>query len=96
MRRARGDDVHVRGRRSHVLGRDVRAAEQIDGVAEVLQRRGDRKRIVAPDGSTIVPSSKPGPDGTLIKALARALRAALTIDARAADEIPSTKGSLGG
>jgi imidazoleglycerol-phosphate dehydratase len=30
------------------------------------------------------------------KALARALRAALTIDARAADEIPSTKGSLGG
>ncbi len=30
------------------------------------------------------------------KALARALRAALTIDARAANEIPSTKGSLGG
>jgi len=30
------------------------------------------------------------------KALARALRAALAIDARAADEIPSTKGSLGG
>ncbi|MGE3145791.1 MAG: imidazoleglycerol-phosphate dehydratase HisB [Pseudorhodoplanes sp.] len=30
------------------------------------------------------------------KGLARALRAALTIDARAANEIPSTKGSLGG
>ena len=30
------------------------------------------------------------------KALARALRAALAIDARAANEIPSTKGSLGG
>lgn len=30
------------------------------------------------------------------KALARALRAALAIDPRAADEIPSTKGSLGG
>ena len=30
------------------------------------------------------------------KGLARALRAAFTIDARAANEIPSTKGSLGG
>jgi hypothetical protein len=39
-----------------------------------FQRRGGRKRIVAPDGSTIVPSSKPQPDGTLVKALARAWR----------------------
>ena len=39
-----------------------------------FQRRGARKRIVAPDGSAIVPSSKPQPDGTLIKALARAWR----------------------
>jgi imidazoleglycerol-phosphate dehydratase len=30
------------------------------------------------------------------KALARALRAAVAIDARAKDEVPSTKGSLGG
>src|SRR6187401_3345448 len=30
------------------------------------------------------------------KALARALRAAITVDPRAKDEIPSTKGSLGG
>ena len=36
-----------------------------------FQRRGGRKRIVAPDGSTIVPSSKPQPDSTLVKALAR-------------------------
>jgi hypothetical protein len=39
-----------------------------------FQRRGGRKRIVAPDGSAIVPSSKPQPDGTLAKALARAWR----------------------
>jgi hypothetical protein len=39
-----------------------------------LQRRGGRKRIVAPDGSAIVPTSKPQPDGTLVKALARAWR----------------------
>jgi hypothetical protein len=38
------------------------------------QRRGRRKRIIAPDGSAIGPSSKPQPDGTLIKALARAWR----------------------
>ena len=37
-------------------------------------RRGGRKRIVAPDGSDIVPTSKPQPDGTLLKALARAWR----------------------
>jgi hypothetical protein len=39
-----------------------------------FQRRGGRKRIVAPDGSEIVHTSKPQPDGTLVKALARAWR----------------------
>ena len=39
-----------------------------------FQRRGGRKRIVAPDGSAIVPTSKPQPDGALLKALARAWR----------------------
>jgi hypothetical protein len=39
-----------------------------------FQRRGSRKRIVAPDGSELAPATKPQPDGTLIKALARAWR----------------------
>jgi hypothetical protein len=39
-----------------------------------FQRRGGRKRIVAPDGSELTPASKPQPDGTLVKALARAWR----------------------
>jgi hypothetical protein len=39
-----------------------------------FQHRGGRKRIVAPDGSEIVRTSKPQPDGTLVKALARAWR----------------------
>ena len=39
-----------------------------------FQRRGGRKRIVAPDGSEIAPISKPQPDRTLVKALARAHR----------------------
>jgi hypothetical protein len=39
-----------------------------------FQRRGGRKRIVAPDGSDVSPISKPQHDGTLLKALARAWR----------------------
>lgn len=39
-----------------------------------FERRGGRKRIVAPDGSELSPSSGPQPDGTLVKALARAWR----------------------
>jgi hypothetical protein len=39
-----------------------------------FQQRGGRKRIVAPDGSAIVAATKLQPDGTLLKALARAWR----------------------
>lgn len=51
---------------------------RLDGTTLVVripmqfQRRGGRKRIVAPDGSAIVPATKPRPDGTLVKAIARA------------------------
>ena len=57
-----------------------RVETRLDGTTLVVripmrfQRRGGRKRIVAPDGSAIVPSPKPQPDGTLVKALARAWR----------------------
>jgi hypothetical protein len=53
---------------------------RLDGTTLVVriplrfQRRGGRKRIVAPEGSAIVPVDKPQPDGTLVKALARAWR----------------------
>jgi hypothetical protein len=53
---------------------------RLDGTTLVVripmrfQRRGGRKRIVAHDGSEIVPTSKPAPDGALVKALARAWR----------------------
>jgi hypothetical protein len=53
---------------------------RLDGTTLVVripmrfQRRGGRKRIVAPDGSAIVPTLKPQLDGTLVKALARAHR----------------------
>jgi hypothetical protein len=38
------------------------------------QRRGSRKRIVAPDGGELAPATRPQFDGTLVKALARAWR----------------------
>jgi hypothetical protein len=53
---------------------------RLDGTTLVVripmrfQRRGGRKRIVAPDGSEIAPSTKPQPDGALVKGLARAWR----------------------
>jgi hypothetical protein len=59
---------------------------RLDGTTEVVripmrfQCRGGRKRIVAPDGSQIVPTSQPRPDSTLIKALARAWRWQRTLD----------------
>ncbi len=55
-------------------------ATRLDGTTLVVripmrfQRRGGRKRIVAPDGSEIVPTTKPQPDGILVKALARSWR----------------------
>jgi hypothetical protein len=56
----------------------IQSAEtRLDGntlVVRIPQRRGGCKRIVAADGTEIAPTSKPQPDGTLVKALARAWR----------------------
>jgi hypothetical protein len=38
-----------------------------------FQRRGGRKRIVAPDGSELVPATKPQPDGALLNGQTRRL-----------------------
>jgi hypothetical protein len=46
----------------------------------LLQRRGGRERIVAPDGSETLPGAKPQPDSTLVKALARAWRCEKLLD----------------
>ena len=39
-----------------------------------FRQRGGRKRILAPDGSDLAQSTRAQPDGTLVKALARAWR----------------------
>ena len=57
-----------------------RVETQLDGSTLLVripmrfQRRGGRKRILAPDGTELAPTSKPQPDSTLVKALARAWR----------------------
>jgi hypothetical protein len=57
-----------------------RVETRLDGSTLVVripmrfQRRGGRKRILAPDGTELGPTSKPQPDSTLVKALARAWR----------------------
>jgi hypothetical protein len=62
--------------------RDERVESRRDGKTLLVriplrsQRWGGRKRIVAPDGSAIVPASKPQPDGTLLNKLARVALAA--------------------
>jgi hypothetical protein len=56
-----------------------------------FKRRGGRKRIVAADGSNVVPSSKPQPDGTLVKALARAWRWQRMLD----EGVYTTVGEIG-
>jgi hypothetical protein len=56
-----------------------------------FQRRGGRKRIVAPDGSQIAPTSKPQPDGALLKALARAWRWQRMLD----EGVYTTVGEIG-
>ena len=60
-----------------------------------FQRRGGRKRIVGPDGSEIVPTSKPQPDGTLIKAQARAWRWQELIDESVYISVPVLLGQSG-
>ena len=66
----------------------IQSAEtRLDGTTLVVripmrfQRRGGRKRIVAPDGSAIVPTHEAAADGTLVKALARAWRWQKLLDA---------------
>jgi hypothetical protein len=56
-----------------------------------FQQRGGRKRIVTPDGTAIVPSSKPQPDGTLVKALTRAWRWQRMLD----DGVYASVGEIG-
>jgi hypothetical protein len=71
---------------------------RLDGNALIVrlpmrfQRRGGRKRIVAPDGSELAPTTKPQPDGTLVKALARAWRWQKLLD----DGVYTTVSEIGG
>jgi hypothetical protein len=65
----------MRGKRHDAGGRDEAGRDTLVVRIPIrFQRRCGGKRIVAPDGSGIVPTSKSQPNGTLVKALARAWR----------------------
>jgi hypothetical protein len=57
-----------------VTPRDRRQKSRAPRLPTRFRRRRGRKRIVAPNGSGIAPTSKPQTDGTLVKPLARAWR----------------------
>jgi hypothetical protein len=63
------------GRNMRLRSRFAREPGGTSPVAAANHRRGGgRKRVVAPDGGELAPSSEQEPDGTLLKALARAWR----------------------
>jgi hypothetical protein len=67
--------VAVYGKELRLWHCAVESDEGADGARPMrFQRRGGHKRIVALDGNEIVPTTKPQPDRTLGKALARAWR----------------------
>jgi hypothetical protein len=79
------DGFEWEGRRYKSLSAVARAITgtietRLDGSSLIVripmrfQRRGGRKRLIAPDGSVVAANAKPAPDGTLLKALARAWR----------------------
>jgi hypothetical protein len=73
---------------------------RLDGSALIVripmrfQRRGGRKRIAAPDGSELAPRTKPQPDGTLVKGLARASRWQKLLGVDAYASVTETPGAL--
>jgi hypothetical protein len=73
--------VAVYGKELRLWHCAVESDEGADCARPLRLQRGGHKRIVAPDGSAIVTTSKPQPDSTLVEALARAWRWQRQLDA---------------
>ena len=56
------------------MNRELQGDTLIVRIPMRFKRQGGRKRILAPDGSDLAPPARAQPDGTLVKALARAWR----------------------
>ena len=56
------------------MNRELQGDTLVVRIPMRFRRQGSRKRILAPDGSDLAPPARAQPDGTLVKALARAWR----------------------
>ena len=56
------------------MNRELQGETLVVRIPMRFRRQGGRKRILAPDGSDLAPPARAQPDGTLVKALARAWR----------------------
>jgi hypothetical protein len=56
------------------MNRELQGDTLVVRIPMRFNRQGGRKRILAPDGSDLAPPARAQPDGTLVKALARAWR----------------------
>ena len=56
------------------MNRELQGDTLVVRIPMQLKRQGGRKRILASDGSDLAPPTRAQPDGTLVKALARAWR----------------------
>lgn len=63
------------------MNRELQGDTLVVRIPMRFKRQGGRKRILAPDGSDLAPPTKQQPDGTLLKALARAWRWQRQLDA---------------
>jgi hypothetical protein len=63
------------------MNRELQGDTLVVRIPMRFKRQGGRKRILAPDGSDLAPPTRAQPDGTLVKALARAWRWQRQLDA---------------
>jgi hypothetical protein len=63
------------------MNRELQGDTLVVRIPMRFKRQGGRKRILAPDGSDLAPPARAQPDGTLVKALARAWRWQRQLDA---------------
>jgi hypothetical protein len=56
------------------MNRELQGDTLVVRIPMRFRRQGGRKRILAPDGSDLAPPARAQPDGTLVKALAKAWR----------------------
>ena len=63
------------------MNRELQGDTLVVRIPMQFRRQGGRKRILAPDGSDLAPPARLQPDGTLVKAVARAWRWQRQLDA---------------